>query len=180
MKLSKGIKNCLAGIVLGTLLSSNAHADEPLNYALAKTQPKVSEINQYNSEDKIVTNMAAAGRSLLLPGWGQFYNGQNKKGTIMAVAYGAAFIGGWGAYLMADKTKREYSELGYNLPQSAYDDKFNEANNWVQWNNNLAALSYIIQSVAVFDAMTNKKESNVQTFILPTNGGVQVALNARF
>ncbi len=93
---------------------------------------------------------AAALRSMLLPGWGQWYKRDHVKGGL----FGAAFLGAAGAAAAAHLTYRRRldryeAETDPDLVPGRYDD----ANGWYRTRNGLLVGAAVVWAAAYVDAL---------------------------
>lgn len=101
----------------------------------------------------IKSGPAAATRSLLVPGWGQFYNRQRPKGgTLFLLAVGGAA----GALLMDARSRDSYQE--YRLQGSVSGDAYDRYSREKDFSNLCAVVSIAAWTGAVWDAYIQGKK----------------------
>jgi hypothetical protein len=98
--------------------------------------------------------LAAAWRSLLLPGWGQRFKGQKTKGRLFTISAatlaGATIV----SHVLRARAEKDYLHAGENEVESRYD-KFNR---YHLLRNNLALALGVVWSAAALEALIVRVE----------------------
>lgn len=98
---------------------------------------------------------AAAMRSLILPGWGQYYKGEKAKGVLLMGLWGTAAVGTTLASLRADQAREAY--LDEQDPDRASNQRYDTWNTWFKVRNNLFLGTMGIWAYSYIDALVQKR-----------------------
>lgn len=105
------------------------------------------------------TRPAAALRSMVLPGWGQFYKGEKKKGIVLSTLWGVGVVGTVLAHIARNNAEDDY--LAETDPQKI-GSRFSTFNNYHKLRNSLAAFSAAVWVVSYLDAILSRSHSHPQ------------------
>ena len=96
---------------------------------------------------------AAALRSLIAPGWGQFYKGEEGKGWAFALTGGALATGTVAAEVARGRARADYTEA--TTPAEA-ERLYGPYNRWHRASTALARATALVWAVAVLDALATR------------------------
>ncbi len=116
------------------ILPDTAGADSPQIRYLPLPDPRV----------------AAAWRSLLLPGWGQFYKGQKRRGTLISSVTAMLAASTLATHLLRQRAEQQYLEARTLQDIRARYDTFNR---YHRWRNNLAVATGVTWLASFLDAL---------------------------
>ncbi len=94
---------------------------------------------------------AAAWRSAILPGWGQFHKRQSKRGYVIGGAFWGTLAAG-GIALVAERRARD-DYLAADGPATEFEDSYNRYNTLFKTRRNLFLAAAILWAVNVGDAL---------------------------
>jgi hypothetical protein len=119
---------------------------------------------------------AAAMRSLILPGWGQYYKGEKTRGVVLMGVWGAAAVGTALASLRADRARQAY--LDEPDPDRASNQRYDTWNTWFKVRNNLLLGTVGIWAYSYVDALVQRRPgagASLRATVTPSS--IQVRLH---
>ena len=140
--------------------------------ALSGSSPSLAHTKYVFVED---LRPAAAWRSALLPGWGQFYKGQKAKGYVLGGAFWGSLLATGVAWVNEDRAHQDY--LDSQTPADI-ENNYADYNKWYKTRRSLALASAVLWAVALGDAIWS---SYPQPGIVFNNEGEMLfSINLRF